>query len=151
MVGSGRKWSGVVGNGREWSQMVGVSGGGLCVKWGMVGGSRVVSSGRWWSVMVGSGQKLSEMVGVSDGGCVEVVGNGHKCRGRGGCSVKVCKCNCFANVTTEEADRYETPTSEEDLPEDFFNFDSDSDKPEEGLDEENPVFSSESESELPEI
>ena len=125
------------------------------VSGGWLGGlewSVVVGSGWWWLGVVGSGQKLSEMVGVSDGGCVEVVGNGHKCRGRGGCSVKVCKCNCFANVTTEESGRDETQTSEEDLPEDFFDFeDSDSDKPEEGLDEENPVISSESESELPEI
>ena len=61
-------------------------------------------------------------------------------------------CVVVGNVTTEESGMDETQTSEEDLPEDFFDFeDSDSDKPEEGLDEENPVFSSESESELPEI
>ena len=46
VAGSSRECSGVVGNGRKWSQMVGVSGGGLCGKWWMVGGSRVVSSGR---------------------------------------------------------------------------------------------------------
>ena len=46
VVRSSREWSGVVGNGQKWSQMVGVSGGGLCGKWWMVGGSRVVSSGR---------------------------------------------------------------------------------------------------------
>ena len=38
VVGSSRECSGVVGNGRKWSQMVGVSGGGLCGKWWMVGG-----------------------------------------------------------------------------------------------------------------
>ena len=49
MVGSGREWLGIVGNGqngRKWSQMVGVSGGGLCGKWWMVGGSGVVSCGQ---------------------------------------------------------------------------------------------------------
>ena len=40
--------------------------------------------------------------------------------------------------------------SEEDLPEDFFDLE-DSDQLEEVLNEDNPLFSSESESELPEI
>ena len=42
------------------------------------------------------------------------------CAARGGCTVKVCKCNCFQNLTTDEAGTFETATSEEDLPEDFF-------------------------------
>ena len=41
--------------------------------------------------------------------------------------------------------------SEEDLPEEFFDLDEDSDQQEEMLNEDNPLFSSESESELPEI
>ena len=43
------------------------------------------------------------------------------------CTVKVCKCNCFQNLTTDEAGTFETATSEEDLPKDFFEFDEDSD------------------------
>ena len=62
----------MVGNGREWSQMVGVSGGGLCGKWWMVGGSGVVESGREWSEMVGNGRKWSETAEKWS----EMVGNG---------------------------------------------------------------------------
>ena len=55
-------------------------------------------------------------------------------------------------MTTDEAGSNETATSEEDLPEDLFDFeDSDHDQLEEVLDEDNVLFSSESESELPEI
>ena len=62
------------------------------------------------------------------------------------------KCHCYENLTTDEAGSNETATSEEDLPEDFFDFeDSDHDQLEEVLDEDNALFSSESESELPEI
>ena len=63
----------------------------------------------------------------------------------------MCKCNCFQNLTTDEAGTFETATSEEDLPEDFFEFDEDSDALEEVLNEDNPLISSESESELPDI
>ena len=75
------------------------------------------------------------------------------CADRGGCSVKVCKCNCFENLTTDEAGSFETATSEEDLPDDFFDFDEDSDQLEEVevLNEDNTLISSESESELPDI
>ena len=71
----------MVGNGRKLLEMVGVSDGGLCGKWWMLGGlewSVVFGSGWWWLCVVGSGQKLSEMVGVSDGGCVEMVINSCK-------------------------------------------------------------------------
>ena len=73
------------------------------------------------------------------------------CTGRGGCSVKVCKCNCFEHLTTDEASSFETEMSEEDLPEDFFEFDEDSDQLEDVLNEDNPLISSESKSELPDI
>ena len=73
------------------------------------------------------------------------------CAARGGCRVKVCKCNCFLNLTTGEAGSFENATSEEDLPEDFFEFDEDSDALEEMLNEDNPLISSESESEVPDI
>ena len=51
----------------------------------------------------------------------------------------------------DQAGSNETSMSEEDLPEEFFNLDEDSDQQEEMLNEDNPLFSSESESELPEI
>ena len=60
------------------------------------------------------------------------------CAARGGCTVKVCKCNCFQNLTTDEAGTFETATSEEDLPENFFEFDEGSDALEEVLNENNP-------------
>ena len=67
------------------------------------------------------------------------------CRGRNGCSVKMCKCNCFKYT---HIDSTETESSEEEILDSFYDFEEVVEvETEEVFFEENPVYSSGSESE----